>query len=919
MAIDETKRFTFVSQGLPEDTFAVVEFKGTEGLSRLYEFDITLASDDPEIDLKGVLQNPAILTIKGSDQYLPIHGILGQFEQLHEVKGRYFYRALLVPRLWQADLYRENQLFLDKTVPDIIEEILKQAGLTTQDYELKLTRSYHQWEYICQYGETDFDFISRWMEREGIYFFFQQGEDNEKLIITDSSTAHEDIRGDSTIPFSPPSGIVPEKEAIMAFICRQKRLPNKVILQDYNYRKPSLDLKAEAEVDSSGRGDVYFYGEHFKTPEQGNELAKIRAEEIRCRENVFHGEGTAPNLCPGFFCELEDHYRQSYNQKYLIVEVEHEGHQTGSFWAGIGKESAEGEQKLTYANRFTAIPSDLQFRPERKTPKSRFYGTMNATIDAAGDGQYAELDDLGRYKVKLPFDQSDMDGGKASRWVRMSQPYAGAEQGMHFPLHKGTEVLLTFVDGDPDRPVIAGAVPNAETTSPVTAANQTESVIQTAGRNKIRFEDLLGSERIIMETPAANSWIRMGTPNDPTYIEDKLKGKGIKIYTEGVLIEESEDHQAVKLEDPQNEYDSLDFELTDETYSSLQKDLEKENVHTQKNIDLIDGLEKKWYLPKVTEKYNDERKRLKNLLIEVTDPNGEIPDDIYLKDPQFEMGRIRQQLQSYTSPGERVDDGEGTGSSKSDFISKVEGEFYPGEEGKDPIIKSSILRNTINKNAKQRRTEISGDQISITEGSHKIAAISGDVKIDMTDQGVYIDAGEGRDVTIKCRNFHLKNEDEDNITYGSDYAAHFGSNEEYFYGKSEEYFYGDKYEEHHGTADEHFRGDKLETFHGSSGEWYMGHKIEGLLGPAESFSVAQTLEMYLGLKEEFSFIFAFELFLGLKTEINVGMMTEATVGCKFELNKGIEIKKGDLETDWHLTKLGKAAFFLSTAGLSLLG
>ena len=863
MAIDETKRFTFVSQGLPEDTFAVVEFKGTEVISRLYEFDITLASDDSEIDLKGVLQSPAILTIKGSDQDLPIHGILGQFEQLHEVKGRYFYRALLVPRLWQADLYRENQLFLEKTVPDIIEEILKQAGLTTQDYELKLTRTYHQWEYICQYAETDFDFISRWMEREGIYFYFEQGEDNEKLIITDSSTAHEDIRGDSTIPFSPPSGIVPEKEAIMAFICRQKRLPNKVILQDYNYRKPSLDLKAEAEVDSSGRGDVYFYGEHFKTPEEGHELANIRAEEIRCRENVFHGEGTAPNLCPGFFCELEDHYRQSYNQKYLIVEVEHEGHQTGSFWAGVRKERAEGEEKLTYANRFTAIPSDLQFRPERKTPKSRFYGTMNATIDAAGDGKYAELDDLGRYKVKLPFDQSDMDGGKASRWVRMSQPYAGAEHGMHFPLHKGTEVLLTFVDGDPDRPVIAGAVPNAETTSPVTAANQTESVIQTGGKNKIRFEDLLGSERIIMETPAASSWIRIGTPNDPGYVRDKLKGKGIKIYTKGELIEESEDHQAVLLEDPQNKYDSLNFELTDEAYDSIEKNLDKENAHTQKNIDLIETGEPpegglKQQFPKVASNYDNEIK-------ERLEPMEIAPEDRVNIAKTFYKEKEEEDPKVFLATDEK--------SGKEVFIEEVK-KTYPGEEKKDPIIRSAILRNTINKNAKQRRTEISGDQISITEGSHKIAAINGDIKIDMTDQGIYIDAGEGRDVTIKCRKFHLKNEDEDNITYGDDYAAHFGSNEEYFYGKSDEYFYGDKYEEHHGTADEHFRGDKLETFHGSSGEWYLGHKIEGFLGIHESFAFSNEFELSAVGKEEIFLGLAFEALLGGSLALNPALQVE---------------------------------------------
>ena len=510
MAIDETKRFTFASQGMPDDTFAVVTFKGTEGISRLYEFDITLASDDGEIDLKGVLQNPATLTIKGGDQDLPIHGAVSQFEQLNEVKGHYFYRALLVPRLRQTSLYHENQLFLDKKVPDIIEEILKQAGLTTQDYELKLTRSYPQWEYICQYRETDFDFISRWMEREGIYYYFEQGEQNEKIIITDSSTAHKDIPGDATIPYFPPSGLGPEEEAIRAFVCTQKMLPKKVILRDYNYRKPSLELKAEAEVDSKGRGDVYLYGEHFKDPGQGNELAKIRAEEIKCRENIFHGEGTAPNLCPGFLFELEGHYRDGYNQKYLILEVEHEGHQTGSFWSGMGEEPAEGEKKLTYANRFTAIPSDVQFRPERTTPKSRFHGTMNATVDAAGDGQQAEIDDQGRYKVILPFDQSGNKDGKASRWVRMAQPYAGSEYGMHFPLHKGAEVLLTFADGDPDRPIISGSVPNPETTSPVTSANQTRSVVRDNFGNEMIFDATPGDEHIRLYSPHHDSGLELG-------------------------------------------------------------------------------------------------------------------------------------------------------------------------------------------------------------------------------------------------------------------------------------------------------------------------------------------------------------------------------------------------------------------------
>ncbi len=523
MAIVEKKQFIFTSQALDEDTFSVVKFKGTEGISRLYEYNITLASNNAEINLKDVLQNSATLTIKGSDQDLPIHGAVAEFVQLHEAKGHCFYRALLVPRLWQASLYHENQLFLDKKVPDIIEEILKQTGLTTQDYELKLTGKYPEWEYISQYNETDFDFISRWMEREGIYYYFEQDEQNEKLIIADSSIAHTDIPGDAAISYFSPSGLVREEEAIKAFLCTQKILPKKVILKDYNYRKPSLEIKGEAEVDPNGRGEVYIYGEHFKDPDQGNGLARIRAEEIKCRENIFHGEGTASNMCPGFFFELEECYRDSYNRKYLILEVEHEGHQTGSMWAGIGDESAEGEDKITYSNRFSAIPSDIQFRPERKTPKPKFNGTINATVDAAGDGKNGEVDDQGRYKIILPFDQSGNKDGKASRWVRMAQPYAGSDYGMHFPLHKGAEVLLTFVDGDPDRPIISGSVPNPETISPVTSANQTKSVVRDNFGNEMIFDATPGDEHIRFYSPHHKSGMEIG--------------KSIKSWTDSDMLE----------------------------------------------------------------------------------------------------------------------------------------------------------------------------------------------------------------------------------------------------------------------------------------------------------------------------------------------------------------------------------------------
>jgi hypothetical protein len=267
---------------------------------------------------------------------------------------------------------------------------------------------------------------------------------------------------------------------IRAVVCKQKLLPAKLHVNDYNYRKPSLNLSAEAEVLARGRGDVHIYGEHFRTPEEGKELARIRAEELLCHEKRFHGESTIPFLRPGYSFELQNHYRESFNQQYLTIELEHEGSQVGYLLAGIQEGLAKVEEQPYYRNSFVTIPSEVQYRHPKTTEKPTFNGTINARIDAEGSGQYAELDDQGRYKVRLPFDINDEHkDGKASHWLRMAQPYAGENQGMHFPLHKNTEVLLTFVEGNPDRPIIAGAIPNPENASPVTSANQTKSVIGT--------------------------------------------------------------------------------------------------------------------------------------------------------------------------------------------------------------------------------------------------------------------------------------------------------------------------------------------------------------------------------------------------------------------------------------------------------
>ncbi|MDM8555564.1 type VI secretion system tip protein TssI/VgrG [Desulfococcaceae bacterium HSG7] len=517
------KKFDFVSSAMPKDTFAVAHFKGFEGFSICYEFEIMLVAADAEIDLTAVLEKPVTFTILRDDGDIPFHGILTQFEQLQNVDDFTFYRAVLVPKLWWLSLTHHNQIFLDKTVPEIIEDVLKDGGLSGNDFELKLQNSYPEWEFVCQYKESHLNFVSRWMEREGMYYYFEQTGDGEKVIITDTGMAHVGMAEGKTMTYSPPSGLDEpyREEVIHAFICRQKLLPKKLHIKDYNYRTPLVPLSAETPVLDQGRGEVHVYGEHFKTPAQGTSLAKIRAEELLSHEKRFIGESTIPYLRPGYRFDLERHYRDSFNQEYLTITLEHAGSQTGYLIAGIKKGLSEIEKRPYYRNSFVVIPAEVQYRHPKKSEKPLFSGVIHALIDAEGSGEYAQLDDQGRYKVILPFDLSGRREGKASHWIRMAQPYGGENQGMHFPLHKHTEVLLTFIEGDPDRPIIASVAPNPETPGPVTSANQMKSIIKT-GRgpkthsvgasletetaeflkdNFIELDDEEGKERIITHTP----------------------------------------------------------------------------------------------------------------------------------------------------------------------------------------------------------------------------------------------------------------------------------------------------------------------------------------------------------------------------------------------------------------------------------
>lgn len=511
--LDGNRRFTFQIDCMDADTFAVVRLDGHEAISRIYRFELVLVSHELAIDMDKMLQGNATLRIlptRPGEPAMPYHGVLAEFDQLRQAGGYTFYRAVLVPRIWRLSLGATSDVYLDEqSVPRIVEGILGKHQLTSDDYILKLKGDYRDRSFVCQYKESDLDFVMRWLEKEGIYFYFEHDGAREKLLLLDdrilqpADTQHVVYR-----PASEP-GTNEADDAVQAFMCQQRPLPAEVVLQDYNPHNARLVLSAPAPVAPQGFGKVVLYGENFRSPEEGARYARIRAQEIACGGRVFTGEATATGLRSGRCMTLASHYRNDFNGEYLITEVSHHGSQAGALLAHLDTPYKDSG-RIEYQCTFRAIAADTQFRPARMTSKPTVSGTLNAIIDAEGSGEFAELDEYGQYKVQLAFDYTDKPSGHGSARIRMASPYAGTDHGMHFPLHKNTEVLLAFTDGDPDRPVILGAVPNSDTCNVVTRDTANLNRIATKGGNQMFMSDTPGAESTWLHSPHNGSHVIIG-------------------------------------------------------------------------------------------------------------------------------------------------------------------------------------------------------------------------------------------------------------------------------------------------------------------------------------------------------------------------------------------------------------------------
>ncbi len=492
-------QFHFITGDLDERTFEVADFLGIEQISTPYRFDITLLSVKPEIRPDEVIGKPTTLFVYRNGEYAPYSGIINEFQLVDKNVDFVTYSARLVPRLWWCSMNQQTRIFQNMDVVSIVKSVLDGANVT--NYEVS-TKSYPKQEYVVQYQESDLNFISRLMENAGIWYFFKEmsllpeevgaGSTNEKLVITDKTNLFSDIDGESNILFRSASGLNErdedeQKESVNQLRMEKHVIPRETLVKNYNYRKPEIDLSGKHVIKGGNEGTVYLYGGDYKEPAEAQEAAKVLSNRITSRTITVGGSSNCRGFRPGHRFTLDEHFRSDLNTTYVLTRVCH----SGGHLAG-------GANVITYENQFMSIPSAAaeNFAPEKKSVVPRVNGVLTAMIEANG-GEYAQLDETGRYKVRLPFDLTqEKNNCGGSKYVRLAQPYSGSQYGIHFPNHEGSEMVLACIDGDPNKPIGIGTVPHANTISPVVDQNKFQNLIRTAGGNELLMHDEDGKQRI---------------------------------------------------------------------------------------------------------------------------------------------------------------------------------------------------------------------------------------------------------------------------------------------------------------------------------------------------------------------------------------------------------------------------------------
>jgi len=522
-------------------SLSVKSFTASEAANTAYRVEINATSADSSLPLSSYLNQRAAFEIRpqeavlsevaaafsaGSDESpaKQWQGIITSCEKLSVSKDETVYRFVLEPRFAALKHFQSSRLFQNQTVPDIVAAVFKHHGFSGVDYRFQKSRSYTVREYVTQYLENDFAFINRLCEEEGIWYAFEQNEQHGDVVVFGDSPEHYFRDQSLPVSYRPHAGLESVgTEALFNLSIRHNPIVEGIRSADYNYRSADTDLFAETDNKQSEEsadntvllGKQQNWGLHPKTPDEAKVQTTLLNEAVLCRQTVANGSGNVVSMAPMKVFQTDTAFPEAPDG-WLVLSMEH-----------------SGSRDTAYTHTFTAIPAQLAFRPERTTPRPHIAGTLPARVTAAENCTYAYIDDMGRYRVKLPFDLDEWSPGGESRPVRLAKPYAGPEYGIHFPLHEGTEVMLSFVQGNPDRPYISGVMHDSAHPDHIPADWNTRNVIRTWANNKLRMEDQKGQEHIKLATDYQKSQLNLGHIVDSSREKRGENGEGFELRTDG--------------------------------------------------------------------------------------------------------------------------------------------------------------------------------------------------------------------------------------------------------------------------------------------------------------------------------------------------------------------------------------------------
>jgi type VI secretion system secreted protein VgrG len=522
----EKDRLLLLKTPLGDDKLLLRSFSGVESISSLFCFELDLLSEDPAIDFDKVIGKTFQFGVKlwepGKERLF--HGFVNRFVQLPSEERLTHYRAEIVPWLWFLTRTADCRIFQRMTVPQIVQEVFRGFGFT--DFETPLQGTYDPWDYCVQYRETAFQFISRLLEQEGIFYFFRHEKDKHVLVLGDSPGAHKPCPGKGKIQFERTAGpgVNRQEDTVLKWELRQELRHGKEVRTDYNFETPATSLLASVDsmVDQGGnhRFEVFDYPGEYEKRDQGEPWTKLRMEENEAVHTIVSGESRCRNFASGFRFELAGYERRDQNIPYVLTSVTHHAEE-GGLYSGAGSAT-----DADYSNRFTAIPYSVHFRPARVTPKPTVHGAQTAVV-VGPSGEEIYTDKYGRVKVHFHWDRKGRQDDDASCWIRVSQPWAGKGWGAISIPRIGQEVVVDFLEGDPDRPLITGRVYNAIEQVPYPLPdNQTVSTFKTnsskggGGFNELRFEDKKGKEDIFLHA-AKDLDIRVENDTRQTVCRDR--------------------------------------------------------------------------------------------------------------------------------------------------------------------------------------------------------------------------------------------------------------------------------------------------------------------------------------------------------------------------------------------------------------